>query len=121
VKGKITYKQANIYNEEGKMTAHYTYKRGKKSDQIKWGWEAKYNAEGQTIENKSFWRNKVSKISTYTYENGHKTSAIVTKADGELVYKIKYNYNDKGLLTLVLRYDEDDVLYGKNIYDYQYY
>lgn len=121
VKDKITFKQANIYNEDGKMVAHYTYKRGKKSDQVRWGWETKLNAEGKIIERKSIWRNKVNRISTYAFEDGHQSTAIVTKGDGKLIYKIEYKYNDKGLMTDVLRFDEDGILSSKNIYDYQYY
>ena len=103
------------------MIAKYMYKRGKRSDQIRWGWESKLNAEGKVVEAKRIRNDKVKQISAYTYRDGHRISATVTKGDGSLKYKYKYKYNDKGLMTEVLRYDEDDILSGKNIYEYQYY
>lgn len=121
IKDKITFKQAHVFSEDGKFFADYTYKKRKRSDQIRWGWESKLNAEGKTIESKTIRNDKVNRISTYTYKDGKKISSIVTKGDGSLKYKKEFKYNDKGFNTEVLTFDKDGILSSKNIYDFQYY
>lgn len=120
-KEQITSKYAYAYNDNDKQTAYYTYYRGKRSEKVKWGRESKFNDKSELVESRRIWRNKLKTISTYKYENGKKVESVSKKPDGSLKFKKEYLYNDKGLLTATLYYNEDGLLKYKSIIEFQYF
>lgn len=152
IKNKTTYKEAYAYNKTGKkistkkyytgkyadkirMQSEYTYlndtikvalvEQGfeKKTEEIRWAHEYKYNGSGKLLESKRYGKNReLRSTSKHTYnEANQKISIINTDADGALCSKYLSTYNGKGLLSETHSFDKDNLLVHASIIKYQFY
>lgn len=124
VKGKITSKQSYKYDENNNQTAWYYYKRGKKSDDIRWGKETVFNEAGKKLEERHIGKKGKAYGSykhTYNAEDLLTSSVYIDLEDDEIVSRYEYKYNVKGLRVENLRYNKKNVLVNQYKTTYQYY
>ena len=123
VKDKITDKRGYAYNSAGKESGSYYYKRGKKSDQIRWAREVKFNENNKVTETKYFGKNKKYRsIISYTYNDKDLIATTISKkSDGTLKFRNQFFYNDKDLQAKVLKYNKKDKLVKMYVSSYQYF
>jgi len=148
-KNKITYKYASVYGDNDKVIAWYYYYGRKRSDEINFGYEYKYDGDNR-VEEKRISNNKVRKITSVVFntdnvkisseskylkrngqlrfsskqtynDQGQIVSSLSKKSDGSQRYRMEYVYMPNGLLKQKLHFNKKNILVLKEEKIYQYY
>ncbi len=121
-KGKITNKQSYQYDDKGKQIAWYYYRRGKHSDEIRYGNEFVFNDDNKIIEHRYIGKKGVYAKRIFSFDsNGRKIASVYLSTKKGQISSNTYKYNDKGLIIETHRFNKKNRLVNQNKISYQYY